>query len=132
LAWLERLGKKEVGFGPFRIAWNGRTRLRTACNGISWFWPELTGFPNIRVGYVGSGLTHFRKRHEERKKRKSKIRKERRKNSLTILLWLEWLRMEKVGFWLTWIAWNVGRWFLPDLNGLEWRKSVLSWLEYLW
>jgi hypothetical protein len=29
------------------------------------------------------------------------------------------------------MAWSFGSWFLPDWNGLEWRKSVLAWLEWL-
>jgi hypothetical protein len=49
--------------------------------------------------------------------------------------------MENVGFGLTGIAWNVGSWFLPDLewlgmekvgfglnewNSLDWSKSVFA------
>jgi hypothetical protein len=30
---------------------------------------------------------------------------------------LEWLGMEEVGFGLTGMAWNRGRWFWPDWNG---------------
>jgi hypothetical protein len=37
---------------------------------------------------------------------------------------------EEVNFGLTGIAWNGGSWFLPDWNGLEWRKSVLACLEW--
>jgi hypothetical protein len=32
--------------------------------------------------------------------------------------------MEKVGFGLTGIAWNVGSWFLPDWNGLELETNI--------
>jgi hypothetical protein len=34
--------------------------------------------------------------------------------------------MEEVGLGHTEMAWNKGIWFLPDWNGLEWRKSVLA------
>jgi hypothetical protein len=38
--------------------------------------------------------------------------------------------MEKVGFGLTGIAWNGGSLFCPDWNSLDWRKSVLAFLEW--
>jgi hypothetical protein len=34
--------------------------------------------------------------------------------------------MEDVSFGLTKIAWNVGSQLWPDLNGLEWKKTVLA------
>jgi hypothetical protein len=73
-----------------------------------------------------------RKKKKQKKKEKelnssvTSCDKTRRKNILTMLLSLEWLGIKKVGFGLTGIAWNVGSWFLPDWNGLELRKSVLS------
>jgi hypothetical protein len=84
MAWNE-----EVGFG---LASKGESQFcpnRKACNGGGLFWPELNGldwhmsvladcFPQhlVRVGYVGSGMTHFQKRHEERMKtRKSTLDK---------------------------------------------------------
>jgi hypothetical protein len=39
--------------------------------------------------------------------------------------------MENVGLGLTVMAWNKGIWFLPDWNGMEWRKSILAGLEGL-
>jgi ElaB/YqjD/DUF883 family membrane-anchored ribosome-binding protein len=65
------VSKRESQFCPNRKAWNG--------GGL--FWPELDGldwqmlvladcFPQnlVRVGYLGSGMTHFRKRKKEVKK----------------------------------------------------------------
>jgi hypothetical protein len=41
--------------------------------------------------------------------------------------------IEKVGFGLTGIAWNVGSYFLPDWNGLEGRKSFCpDWNSLDW
>jgi hypothetical protein len=39
--------------------------------------------------------------------------------------------MEEVGLGVTGMAWNKGIWFLPDWNGLDWRKSISTGLEGL-
>jgi hypothetical protein len=39
--------------------------------------------------------------------------------------------MERVGFVLNGIAWTGAYRFLPNWNGLEWKKSVLARLERL-
>jgi hypothetical protein len=48
----------------------------------------------------------------------------------SVLVRLEKLEMEEVGFDLNEMAWNGGSGFWPDWNGLECRKFVFSGLEY--
>jgi hypothetical protein len=44
----------------------------------------------------------------------------------SVLVGLEWIRIEEVGFGLSRIAWNGGSQFWPDWNSLERRKLVLT------
>jgi hypothetical protein len=41
------------------------------------------------------------------------------------------LGIEKVSFGQSIMAWNGGSQFWPNCNSLEWRKLVLTWLEWL-
>jgi hypothetical protein len=41
-----------------------------------------------------------------------------------------WLGIGEVGFELTGMAWNSGSQFWPECTVLNWRKSVLAWLNW--